>query len=168
MSRPNSESPHFTFYELRNAFRKYVKFSEPKYNSSSMNKDFLLYSIYAVECGLKALILKDFALPNNTALSELTTGDLRGREGNKGWGHNINKLLEKVEALKLERGLSEGVRNRDKESIQPVRLHELYRYGGQLELESENTLIRELLVLFNKIGYNLDVRVSNSGGSNDE
>ena len=167
MSRPNSESPHFTYYELRDTFRKYVKFSEPKYNLSSMNKDFLLYSIYAVECGLKALILKDFALPEDKLLI-LTTGDLREREGNIAWHHDINRLLKKVMVLKLERGLSEAVRNRNNESIQPVRLHELYRYGGQLELESENTLINELLHLFNKIGDNLGVRVSNSGGSNDE
>ena len=162
---PVSDQLHFTQKELRNAFRQFSNISQgeekSKKKSIQISENFLLYSIYAVECGLKAIILEDIRVKTTEKLPK------------KYRNHDINALLGAVNSVKRSPRLNRMNRlpqmsrmrsGGEREIIPPGRLHELYRYGGQLDSESQDILIHNLSALFEKIGHKLKIRVQPEGG----
>ena len=134
---------HFSQRELESAFRRFVNISKPNNNSSPIDKDFLLYSIYAVECGLKALLVGK--------------GGTTKKLDDECFTHDINFLLEKVPVFQRTHRLRpmQGKCNGEKRGISPHQLHELYRYGGQLESRSQADLIGNLTKLCEEIAHQL-------------
>lgn len=163
---PTSDQLHFTQKELRNAFRQFANISQGEGKSTKksiqISKNFLLYSIYAVECGLKAIILENIRVKTTKKLPK------------KYRNHDINALLGAVNSVKRSPRLHRMHRlpqmsrirsgGGEREIIPPGRLHELYRYGGQLDPESQDILIRNLSILFEKIGHKLKIGVQLEGG----
>ena len=137
---------HFSQSELRTAFDKFSKISRPKSKksgSTKVKKDFILYAIYAVECGLKCVLLAKRNLRSTKDLA-------RGKDLN----HDLNSLLKKSEIDRSSK-LFQRMQYHG-ENIPSKQLHELYRYGGQLDTRSENNLIENLSGLFVEIKDKLD------------
>lgn len=113
----------FTIREMKNAWRENRKAGsvDDKNNANRL----LLF--YAVECGLKALILKRKSL-------ELTCDSTEISEA----GHNINKLLDHLRAgyaLKLKPDLSlkpiKKDNNQHERNCTIAELNQIWRYGGR-------------------------------------
>ena len=134
---------HFSRRELRKAFLDFSKLSKSRSKSTKVQRNFLLYAIYAVECGLKCILL---ITRNLESTNELATEDLT---------HDLNILLRKSKIIDQSSNLFQRLQRRGK-NIPSKQLHELYRYGGQLDTRSENNLIENLSDLFIKIKDKLD------------
>lgn len=134
---------HFSRRELRKAFLDFSKLSKSRPRSTKVQRNFLLYAIYAVECGLKCILL---ITRNLESTNELATEDLT---------HDLNILLRKSKIIDRSSNLFQRLQRRRK-NIPSKQLHELYRYGGQLDTRSENNLIENLSDLFIKIKDKLD------------
>lgn len=141
---------HFSQKELRKAFSDFSKISRsnprnPRQNprSTTVQKDFILYAIYAVECGLKCILL---AKHDVRSTSDLAKEDFT---------HDLNLLLGKSEVADRSSKLFQRMKRCGK-NIPSKQLHELYRYGGQLDTRSENNLIEDLSDLFVKIKDELE------------
>ena len=130
---------HFSKQELRKSFLNFSKISQsklrnPKSTSRSTNKvqkEVLLYATYAVECGLKYMLLvrRDLESTGQLAKEDLS--------------HDLNYLLGKREITDRQPKLFKNMK-RGEQTISSKQLHELYRYGGQLNTDSENNLIEVL------------------------
>lgn len=151
-SRPKrTKQLHFSDRELESAFRQFVNTSN---QSFQVNKKSLLCTIYAVECGLKCLILRN---PRTRARGRDTTFLPRDYRT-----HDINFLLKKEKIFKRWPRLSKTIARSSKnsEEIEPMQLQELYRYGGQLEPTYENIIISDLSKILKKVAYELRCRMS--------
>ena len=135
---------HFSRKELRKAFLSFSKLSKSKPGSTQIQKEFILYAIYAAECGLKCILLTTRKLDNTNKLRE---EDLT---------HDLNVLLKELKTIDGKSKLFQRMKRHGKDNIPSKRLHELYRYGGQLDTRSENNLIENLSDLFIKIKDKLD------------
>ena len=131
---------HFSRKELRKAFLDFSKLSQSRLKSTNakVRRSFLLYAIYAVECGLKCILLITRDLKST---SELGKEDLT---------HDLNILLSKSEIIDGSSNLFQRMKRHGKD-IPSKQLHELYRYGGQLDTRSESNLIKNLSGLYIKI-----------------
>ncbi len=96
----------------------------------------VLLGLYAVECGLKLLLL-DRRQVHHT--SQLDSDD-------DFYTHDLNALLQQLgQPPRFRHSVAaqpKGVR------VAPVRLHELYRYGGLLCSTEESSLCASVLELF--------------------
>ena len=137
---------HFSRKELRKAFLDFSKLSQSRLKSTNakVRRSFLLYAIYAVECGLKCILLITRDLKST---SELGKEDLT---------HDLNILLSKSEIIDGSSNLFQRLQRHDERNIPSKQLHELYRYGGQLNTSSEKNLIKNLSGLFIKIKDKLE------------
>ena len=137
---------HFSRKELRKAFLDFSKLSQSRLKSTNakVRRSFLLYAIYAVECGLKCILLITRDLKST---SELGKEDLT---------HDLNVLLSKSEIIDGSSNLFQRLQRHDERNIPSKQLHELYRYGGQLNTSSEKNLIKNLSGLFIKIKDKLE------------
>lgn len=137
---------HFSRKELRKAFLDFSKLSQSRLKSTNakVRRSFLLYAIYAVEYGLKCILLITRDLKST---SELGKEDLT---------HDLNILLSKSEIIDGSSNLFQRLQRHDERNIPSKQLHELYRYGGQLNTSSEKNLIKNLSGLFIKIKDKLE------------
>ena len=135
---------HFSNRELKNAFTQFAK----KATSTSVpisvpiKKDFILYAIYAVECGLKYILLENLKKDTTKRLEDdhLT--------------HDLNLLLKMTRINKQLPTFRRKVPPRNtinNINITSGKLHQLYRYGGKLDSECEEKLIGHLFDIFTKI-----------------
>ena len=97
---------HATVRELKNAYNNHLKMysamqnPQPRTSAQYLEYSRSLLLVYAVECGLKCLILKKYGLASTKSL--LDRDDCKKLEDD---GHNLIKLLEIV-------GFSDNSRNR--------------------------------------------------------
>ena len=141
---------HFSQKELRKAFLGFSEISRSvrsnrRSQSDKVQKAFLLYAIYAAECGLKYILLVKRRLNSTKDFGQEIPLD-----------HNLNSLLEKSEILDRSSKLFQRMQRNNRENIPSKRLHELYRYGGQLDTRSEENLIKDLSNLLIKIKDKVD------------
>ena len=136
---------NFQDRELRSAFDKFSKISQLRSRPVQINNKLLLYAIYAVECGLKYLLLRKYRKTRTRNLPE----DCE-------LNHDLNSLLKTVEIGRRNFRIGPYKRKLEKnESISSERLHELYRYGGQLDNDSEEKLLRDLSEIFEQINHRM-------------
>ena len=135
---------HVSKRELRTAFLNFSEISRSNSRPTQIEERFLLYAIYAVECGLKYLFLKDREMHTTEALEKY---DLRNIKT-----HNLNSLLREVQ---MGMTLPRFLRMETNENISPGDLHQLYRYGGRLNPRCEEDLMEKLSNIFDEIQNNL-------------
>lgn len=143
---PMTQKLHFSHRELKSAFSRFVSISKNTSTSLPIKKDFPLYTIYAVECGLRYLLLENLRKDTTERLDDdyLT--------------HDLNYLLKivginkKLPPFQRKAPRKESAKKKNIENnITSGKLHELYRYGGRLDSECENDLMKHLLVILTKI-----------------
>lgn len=113
--------------EYKTAFKKY------NCNYCSVNIDHpyeCLLLFYAVECGLKAYILKRKKLPNSSKIKNVLNT------------HNLNNLLKEI---RINKTISPSFRlQRDKSSHSTEIAHQAWRYGVSLVEGDQQRLRKEL------------------------
>ena len=125
---------HFSKQELGKSFLKFSQISQLDSGPAQIKKDFLLYAIYAVECGLKYLFLKDREIHTTERLEDYDRNSIKT--------HDLNSLLQKV-GIRKKLPQFRRINTRQK-SISSEELHVLYRYGGKLDPECEEDLVGNL------------------------
>jgi len=110
---------------LNKAFRAHVEISGIG-KDRPVEPSALLLAVYAIECGLKSLLI-DKRRVKTTA--ELDEEDLT---------HDLNALSVEVMQRKL---FPENLTLSSEENISPARLHEALRYGQRLKPESQKRAI---------------------------
>lgn len=126
---------HFSKQELKKAFLKFSQISRSNSGPTQIKKDFLLYAIYAVECGLKYLFLKDRRIHTTKRLAEYD-------DSTSIKTHDLNSLLRKV---RMREQLPQFQRmDARRKNISSEELHVLYRYGGELDPRCEGDLMKRL------------------------
>jgi hypothetical protein len=127
----------FTDREIQRAWRNNLKASEVP----SRNNAHRLLLFYAVECGLKAIIMKRQG-KNRTDLCPNVTNS----------GHDINKLLDYLSAgdsLKLPRELLMKMikTNSEKEdrTCTTAQINQMWRYGGTVDSYGDPDLEKQLI-----------------------
>ncbi|BAP57468.1 hypothetical protein THII_3171 [Thioploca ingrica] len=128
----------FTYREIERAWRQNLKVSIVKTRENPHR----LLLFYAVECGLKAVIMKREGLSRtdrNSNISQL--------------GHDINGLLEylKVRRLRLTGGVKmktilTGKKHNENRPVEPKELNQMWRYGGEAEGIPSNANIENQLL----------------------
>ena len=143
---------HFSRIELRKAFYKFSRISRSTSGSTQIGRDFLLYAIYAAECGLKYLLM-------GKRIGRERINTTRQLE-DKYLNHNLTILSEEAPGIKSSKSKFQGMirkgNKKHKDHVSTERLHELYRYGGQLDKDSESNLIKDLSDLLTQIENQLD------------
>ena len=126
---------HFSKEELKKAFLKFSQISRSNSGPTQIKKDFLLYAIYAVECGLEYLFLKDRRIHTTKRLAEYD-------DSTSIKTHDLNSLLRKV---RMREQLPQFQRmDARRKNISSEELHVLYRYGGELDPRCEGDLMKRL------------------------
>lgn len=134
--------------ELRKAFEAHHRKYNSKNSNSTISEKLLLF--YAVECGLKYLILdenqknstKDFEKIREPSTGRLVSELLKGTSG-----HDINKLLNMLRySLKIPQ-LPTKVKDEKGKPIlsEPKDFNQLWRYGIECEYEAECNIENMLL-----------------------
>ena len=137
---------HFSKEELKKAFLKFSQISRSNSGPTQIKKDFLLYAIYAVECGLKYLFLRNRGIHTTKRLAEYD-------DSTSIKTHDLNSLLRKV---KIREKLPKFRRiNSCHKDVSSEKLHELYRYGGKLDPACEAGLMKGLSKIVYEIYNNL-------------
>ena len=99
---------HFSKEELKKAFFKFSQISRLNSGPTQINRDFLLYAIYAVECSLKYLFPKDRRMHTIKRLLyrpvdsfrkalDLVPDGFGGRHPDKGTGLRVVVLHEVID-----------------------------------------------------------------------
>ncbi len=104
--------------------------------------DALLLGIYALECGLKLLLLQRRGVHSTAALDD----------DDAFFTHDLNHLLSA--AGHRARFRTEKAERPAGAPVAPRQLHELYRYGGRLSQAAERQLSATLVDLFQFIEEN--------------
>jgi len=129
---------HATRKELEKAFRKHwYAFRSVKEPHRNMSYKLLLF--YAVECGLKVLILKDILGKTTDDIHKhgVLGPKLKGIEGHnlKNYLHYLNNHSYKLQNLKCKNGKEAAVKE----------YNQVWRYGIELDDQAiENEAVREL------------------------
>jgi len=131
---------HFTEAELRKAWRENLAASQmiqPEFPPSNPR---LLLLFYAVECGLKCLLLKRKGVQ--------TTQEIQDEL--KNIFHDINKILDDLGGNEFKVRLMSNI-NLEENALLPTRrsmaskqLNELWRYGGTLRNPTQQELAARL------------------------
>lgn len=115
---------HFSKRALTRAFSRHSQCGDPRAHST--NDSYLLLRVYALECGLKALLLKQRGLHTTSRLAD---DDLT---------HELDVLLRRVGAAiyigNVEAQEPQGVQ------VSPGQVHEVLRYGGQIKSSARTRL----------------------------
>lgn len=134
--------------ELRKAFEAHHRLYNSKNSTSTLSEKLLLF--YAVECGLKYLILdenkknstRDFEKIRETGTGRLVSELLMGTNG-----HDINRLLNILKnRLKIPQ-LPTKVKDQNGRTIssEPKDFNQLWRYGIECDYDAERK-IEDMLV----------------------
>lgn len=115
--------------DLKTMFRHHTSESQIKMDPFKFNPSKLLLAIYAVECGLKSVLLKQLNVNTTDGLEEryLT--------------HDLNVLSVAVYRKKL---FLEQWNLASKGHISLEALHQALRYGLRLHVDSEKRIIKEM------------------------
>ncbi len=98
-------------------------------NRSGSNAKLLLF-IYAIECGLKALLLK--------RKKRKDTFKLRENEGTKSLTHDLRSLLTQLHSPRhLPENFQFQTRSKVNETVPLIDLHQALRYGGTFHMQEE-------------------------------
>lgn len=115
----SSHWPCFNFSrkELRKAFLDFSKLSKSRPRFTKVQRNFLVYAIYIIECGLKCIlpVTRDLKSTNQLGEENLT--------------RDLGVLLSKSKTIDKSPKLFQRMQ-RDRKSISSKQLYELYRYGG--------------------------------------
>lgn len=116
--------------QLRSAFKQHADVANSD-TSTSHN----LLKFYAVECGLKAIYLKR----NNLRTTDQISDDkIRG-------SHNLAVLIKELRLPASVTGTNSDFRlQKDKSSWSVDQLHQVWRYGIEVETEDETKIVRWL------------------------
>ena len=135
---------HVSARELKKGFHALRQAIEDQDTTgpSRPDVDALLLGIYALECGLKLLLLQRRGMYSTSALD----GD------DAFFTHDLNHLL--TEAGERARFRMETAEKPVGTPVAPRQLHELYRYGGRLSQAAERQLTATLVDLFRFIEEN--------------
>ncbi len=135
----------FTDRELERAWRDNLSASGQTKRSNAHR----LLLFYAVECGLKAMIMKKGGKRNNRTdyFSEITEAQ-----------HDINKLLDCLGAdgrLRLPRpvwmrDVAGAGRNREKRHVNTGQINQMWRYGGCAVGEVTDEMLEKQLLLISQ------------------
>ncbi len=136
---------HVSTRELRKGFRVLRQALEHHGTraSSPPGADALLLGLYALECGLKLLLLQKRGVHSTSALDV----------DDAFFTHDLNRLL--VEAGARPRFRTDRAQRPPDTPVAPKQLHELYRYGGRLGRAVERYLSETLVDLFRFIEENV-------------
>jgi len=116
--------------ELEKAFRRHTTSGDGDVGNDSK----LLLLVYAVECGLKRMLLKE---RNHTSTARLADDDLT---------HDLNHLLKKLGGSPKFPSIQIDRLDGRAEQVSVDRLHEALRYGVRLtDREKISKVVRELL-----------------------
>lgn len=126
----------FTRREIEKAWRQNLKVSEVENRENPQR----LLLFYAVECGLKAVIMKRENLTRTDACDSLSQ-----------FGHNINALLDHLRAGE-ELRLSKEVSMRQikepttQRSVKSKEFNQMWRYGGETENKPSDADVEKQLL----------------------
>lgn len=126
----------FTYREIERAWRQNLRVSTVETRENPHR----LLLFYAVECGLKAVIMKREESTRTDHCSTLSE-----------FGHNINALLDHLRAGK-ELRLSKEVSMKQIEDpttprpVKPKEFNQMWRYGGKTENKPSDTDIEDQLL----------------------
>jgi len=122
---------HVTRKEIEDAFNSHRKKSATFSGQPGMTDKMILF--YAVECGLKALYMRQ---------NRLTRTDKSSHDGKKvsGFIHNLNDLLK---TIKLNYSIPK-ITAHDRSQIKNGDLHQAWRYGKSLDEKQEKRCIEIL------------------------
>lgn len=134
----------FTDRELQNACRQNKKAAQVE----KLTNAHRLLLFYAVECGLKAVLLKRQRRDRTDLCTDLT--DIQ---------HNINKLLDRLGAgggLKLPDQLGmKPLKKNEERKFSCGEINQMWRYGGYCETIEDSELEKKLLNILNWIEQEL-------------
>lgn len=123
--------------EFKNSFKSHYKLYNESDGSDAHNSRCLLL-FYSVECGLKSLVLKKIG--GNTYMD---LEKYRNNAGKNGFGHNIRELAKEMDidqVYPLKR-----IRLKNGGNISSEQFNELWRYGAEIEDETEGQNAEETL-----------------------
>jgi len=143
MNIKNKSTIIFTLREIQNAWSNhFIAYHEPSIKTNSHR----LMLFYAVECGLKAIIMKKEKVQ--------TTDSILKRVGKEKtithYSHNINQLLKKLNVndrnLYLPQEITlEELKGGKTRSCRQDQINQMWRYGyqqDQIDQDLENILLR--------------------------
>jgi len=126
----------FTSREIQQAWRENKQAYTNCHNGRTNAHRLLLF--YAVECGLKAVVMKR----NKKDLTDLCPEFLEAQ-------HNINKLLDILSAgtpLKLPDQLfMKSLNNKTERKFTPGDINQMWRYGGRSDKITDQDIEKQLL-----------------------
>lgn len=134
---------HVSLQELKRAYRNHIQAYEACPRPTNAHR---LLLFYAIECGLKAVLLKRKNCKSTDELSDDVKLD-----------HDLNKLLSE---LKTGRTLNipNNIKIQAKPPRQPImisELHQVWRYGGKATDPPDDQLEQKLLKVINWIDQNI-------------
>jgi len=114
---------------------KHLK-QESQKNTANGNAKLLLF-VYAIECGLKSLLLKKKHIKDTYKFVQLMRS-----EGEKSLNHDLRLLLTKLDSgLRLPENIQFKTRSSSSETVPLSDLHQALRYGGTFsDPEEKNRL----------------------------
>lgn len=123
---------HFSRAELASAFESLRQdFAAGAASTDPARRGPILLGIYAIECGLKLLLLQRRGVHNTSVLAE----------DDALFTHDLNRLLAEVgQPAAFRQGRALGSRT----SVPAAQLHQLYRYGGRLERDHERGILAKV------------------------
>lgn len=133
----------FTNRELKRAWRDAYSAFETANNKTNAHR---LLLFYAVETGLKAVLLKDNAKTDSENLEDFFAGS----DGKKKSGHDLNNIMDYLKAgkelrLKPEIGLDALKNPARQRQTNCSDLNQIWRYGAQARNPSDAELEAKLL-----------------------
>jgi len=122
---------HVTQKEIQKAFRNHKSVVDISGNLGCRTSKMVLF--YAVECGLKALYMRENRLRRTDQENSL-------KESAFSFRHNLNRLLVKMSMnMKVPKIVA-----KDNSQIEPEDIHEAWRYGKKLDESKEHRCIERL------------------------
>jgi len=122
---------HVTQKEIQKAFRNHKSVVDISGNLGCRTSKMVLF--YAVECGLKALYMRENRLRRTDQENSL-------KESVFSFKHDLNRLLVKMNMnIKVPKAVA-----KDNSQIEPKEIHEAWRYGKELDKQKEQRCIERL------------------------
>ncbi len=129
---------HVRLHDIEKAYRQHKRIANSENNDFTHSHKMVLF--YAVECGLKALFMKQ---KNLTKTDQLVSSQIFARK----FGHDLN-LLSKELDLKL--GFPQ-VKTKDNIQIDSKDVHQAWRYGRELDDDDEKKFVQLLNGIMKKL-----------------
>lgn len=135
---------HVSCRELKRAYRYHVQAYQTCKTPTNAHR---LVLFYAIECGLKAILLQEAECQSTDQLPRIV--DL---------GHDLNKLLSELRAAKTLT-LPDNIKIQAKTPRQPIaisELHQIWRYGVKAADPLDDHLEKGLLKVIDWIDQNIE------------